>query len=301
MSALADALDGAATRARARARCASSSTRARARRAELAKPRSGYDDAGRRRLRRDGGLAAAPRPGRAAAPTPSAIDERAWLRRAAAIVEALGRRPAARRPRGRARSAATSRSRWATGDPELAVLAFDEAVARRRPAARARRARPAALLERRATGARRSARRTRCASPRPSPASAATRPTPTPVEQHEEAVLALLERHGAASRARTTTPTRPAASPAGSSSASTAWGSGAATTPTSPTSRAASPATTARSPSDVGEALLRGRPARREAERRPAPRLPQPAPRRRRSARLIDDGDAPAGSELPRT
>ena len=48
--------------------------------------------------------------------------------------------------------------------------------------------------------------------------------------------------------ARTRTPTRPAASRAGSSSASTGWASGAATTPTSPTSRAASPATSARSP-----------------------------------------------------
>ena len=79
---------------------------------------------------------------------------------------------------------------------------------------------------------------------------------PASVEEHDEAVLALLGAREVPPRARTRTPIRRSGSRAGSSSGSTAWASGAATTPTSPTSRAGSRATTAQLASEVGEALL---------------------------------------------
>ena len=65
------------------------------------------------------------------------------------------------------------------------------------------------------------------------------------VEALEDQVLRLLEPR-VPRRAPTRTPTRFAAWPAGSSSGSTAWASGAAITRPSTTWRAASPATTAR-------------------------------------------------------
>jgi hypothetical protein len=75
--------------------------------------------------------------------------------------------------------------------------------------------------------------------------------------------------------ARTRTRCPPAAPPAGSCSAWTAWASGAATTRSSRTWPAASPATTRAWPRTSASASGR-RPAHGEAERRPAPRLPQP-------------------------
>ena len=259
----------------------------------------------------DAGAARRPRAGGRAR-----LAARRRRRRRARRARRARRRPRRRRPRARARATPAASSLLALPGAglgpadldELAPLAFEEHAARHRPAARPRAARSRPRARRAGRAARADRRRaTRCASPRRSRGSAAAPRTRASVEEHEDAVLALLEPDGARRRARTRTPTRRGASPAGSSSASTAWASGAATTPTSPTSRAASPATTARSPRTVGEALLRRRAARREAVGRPAPRVPQPAPggrdpppdRRRRGCRRAcgcrqRDSDAPS-------
>ena len=118
--------------------------------------------------------------------------------------------------------------------------------------------------------------------------------------EHEDAVLAQLEAEGAAARpwrARTTTPIRPAGWPSASSSACTAWGSGVAITPTLRTCRAASPATTAGWPTASARRCWRWAPGR-EAERRPAPRLPQP---RRKAAihALMERGEVPGDLRCP--
>ena len=141
------------------------------------------------------------------------------------------------------------------GDPELATLAFEDQVAGvDRLRARAL-AFPAHVLGRRGRPAGADRRATRCSSPSTWPVSAAAPPIRARPRSTRRPCWPSWARTARRS-ARTTTPTPRAAWPGGSSSASTAWGSGAATTPSSPTSRAASPATTARLAEDVGEALL---------------------------------------------
>ena len=263
---------------------------------ELDQKRSGYERAGDGRRRRPR-ASSPPRPRRRrCAPTPTARRERAWLL-VAALVGALvdGRRatpsdaaaPASStaHPRARARRRARPRS--------SSPLAFDEqpqGVDRLR-AARARRARllgDVALRE--PIGAGHPLRIAEAV------ARLGGRPADPARSRSTRTRCSRCSSRRRAPRARTRTPTRPAASPAGSSSGSTGWGSGAATTPSSPISRAASRATTAQLAQEVGEALLDAGPARREAVGRPAPRVPQPAPRGRHPRADRARGSA-AGSE----
>ena len=179
---------------------------------------------------------------------PDAVDERAWLLVAAlvgALVEA-GADPE-RLVAGELDGSLALQAPG--GDPELVPLAFEEQLAGiDRLRARAG-AVPPTCSPTRPTSRRRSATPTRSWSPRASPRSAACPADPDSLEQHEDAVLALLD----AAAAAATPPARrprpgPPRSPGGSSSGSTGWGSGAATTRSSRTSRAASRATTASSP-----------------------------------------------------
>ncbi len=226
---------------------------------ELAKPRSGYDVAGRgRRSPPRTACCSRPRPpppGCARTPRRPASASGCWSpppspRSSTSPVRGRPRPPPTSRcARARARAACCSPIPARSSPPSSRSSprwSSRSTPARHRPPAR-RRARAPARRARRPPGcASRSAPGTRCASPRPMRGWAATlerraarggaagdprrRPAPAPP------------------CARTRTPIRPAASPAGSSSGSTAWASGAATTRTSPTSRAASRATSARSP-----------------------------------------------------
>ena len=93
----------------------------------------------------------------------------------------------------------------------------------------------------------------------------------------EDAVLAVLGAERRAYRARTRTPIPACARRAGSSSGSTAWASGAATTPSSPTSPRGFAGNDRALAQEVGEALLEAGLLAEKPSRRPAPRLPQPA------------------------
>ena len=276
---------------------------------ELGKPRSGTREAGRGRARRRRRAPARRRARRRrrCAPTPTRCRERAWLL-VAAVVGALVELAAPAALTGAEDSSCAPASRPAAlvlGLPGARLDAGRARGARRRSPSRttrtastacapARSRCPRGVLERRRRCASRSAPRhpLRVAE---AVARLGGRPAdPRSVEDHEEAVLALLGAATAAPRARTRTPTRPAASPAGSSSASTAWASGAATTPTSPTWRAASPATTARWPRRWGRRC--STPAcwprsRRSASATSSSTRAAPAEIRR----LIDDGELPGG------
>ena len=118
------------------------------------------------------------------------------------------------------------------------------------------------------------------------------------LDELEDAVLALLGAERRRPDARTTTPIPACAPRAGSSSASTAWASGAATTPSSPTSPRGFAGNDRALAQEVGEALLE---AGLLAEK---PRVGQRHvylnPRRAAEIRkLIETGEVPAGMRLP--
>ena len=159
-------------------------------RAELAKPRSGYDDAGRGRDRRPATatlLAALPVPAALRA-DPEAAAEREWLLVAAVVgtLVELAEPGAPLAPADLQLRAGELPGGFlvlaypASGArPEFVGLAFDEQADADRPPARPR-AGAAAGRDRRRRAARADRRRaTRCGSPRPSRGSAGTRPTPT--------------------------------------------------------------------------------------------------------------------------
>ena len=152
---------------------------------------------------------------------------------------------------------------------------------RRRPAESPRLRRPDVGARRRRRAARsRSASCTRCGSPRRSPASAAARPTRARSSEHEEAVLTVLD------------PTSEIARPHEEADPSLRvarrmlqrlmgmgkWGG--YHTEIAHLARGFAGHDRALALA-IGERLVNAGPARREAERPPAPRAPQPAPRRR--------------------
>ena len=253
--------------------------------AELAKPRSGYDAPVEVAIAAgDGGLLAATPAAAALRADPERSRERAWLLVAAtvaALVELAGRAADRRRddlrsPRATSAASSCSRSRPAARHlDELVPLAFDDhagGIDRLRARALAL---PARVLGGRAARPIGDGHPLRIAE---AVARLGGRPEdPRSVEEHEDAVLGLLEPGGGAPSGRTRTPTRPGASRGGSSSGSTAWARGRL-----PHGLRAPPARVRRQRPRArpgrGGGAARGGAARREAVGGPAPRVPEPAP-----------------------
>ena len=257
---------------------------------ELAKPRSGYDVAGRGRLRRPGRPAARRHARRRRAA------RRPRGRRRARV--AAGRRrpsrrsstsPARARPsrpptwrcaRGRARAACCSPTRPQVEPAELAEFApvvFEEHVGRHRPPARRRPRAPARRARRRPSCASRSAPGTRCGSPRPRRGWARELDGRAARGGAAGAPRRRRRRRRAPARGpRSGAPRRPPDPPAARRDGQVGRLPHGLRPP-----RARLRGQRARARAGRRRGAARRGPAGREAVGRPAPRVPQPAPRAR--------------------